>query len=260
MNKFIKDIRKYWKYTVYAAKSDLKSEVSASYLNWLWWILDPLLFMLVYVFIALIVFQRGEQYFPIYVFIGLTTWNFFNKTVNKSVKIIKSNSSIVSKVYIPKFILIIQRELVNGFKMLVSFLLIFVMMLIYRVPLSWKILYTIPLVLLVAIVTFGVGSILSHFGVFFDDLNNIVTVLLKLVFYMSGVFYSIADRVPEPFNQLLLKLNPVAFAMDELRGCLLYNRTPDWMIVVTWIVVGILLSAIGVRTIYKYENSYVKVI
>lgn len=43
MAKLIEDVKKYHKYTVYAAKSELKSEVSTSYLNWLWWILDPLL-------------------------------------------------------------------------------------------------------------------------------------------------------------------------------------------------------------------------
>ena len=70
--RFKNDLQKYWKYTQYAAKSQLKSEVASSYLNWLWWILDPLLFMLVYTFIALIVFKKSVEYFPVFVFIGLT--------------------------------------------------------------------------------------------------------------------------------------------------------------------------------------------
>ena len=44
MNRFIKDTKKYWKYTIYAAKSQLKTEVANSYLNWIWWILEPLLY------------------------------------------------------------------------------------------------------------------------------------------------------------------------------------------------------------------------
>ena len=43
--RFVKDIKKYWTYAIYSAKAELKSEVASSYLNWLWWILDPLLFM-----------------------------------------------------------------------------------------------------------------------------------------------------------------------------------------------------------------------
>lgn len=52
--KFFKDIKKYWSYTVRSAKAELKSEVASSYLSWLWWILDPLLFMMVYTFIAVL--------------------------------------------------------------------------------------------------------------------------------------------------------------------------------------------------------------
>ena len=48
MKKFIEDIKKYYKYIIYATRSNLKTEVANSYLNWLWWILDPLCFMLVY--------------------------------------------------------------------------------------------------------------------------------------------------------------------------------------------------------------------
>ena len=46
MNRFIKDTKKYWKYTIYAAKSQLKTEVANSYLNWIWWILEPFCFII----------------------------------------------------------------------------------------------------------------------------------------------------------------------------------------------------------------------
>ena len=51
------DFKKYYNYTVYSAKSSLKSEVANSRLNWLWWILDPLFFMLVYMFVSVVVFK-----------------------------------------------------------------------------------------------------------------------------------------------------------------------------------------------------------
>ena len=111
--RFVNDMKKYFSYAKYSARSDLKSEVASSYLNWLWWILDPLLYMLVYSFITVIVFQSKVDYFPIFVFIGLTLWNFFSKNVQGSVKMVRQNSGIVSKVYIPKYILILQKLLVN---------------------------------------------------------------------------------------------------------------------------------------------------
>ena len=259
MNRFKNDLKKYFKYAIFSAKSDLKSEVANSYLNWLWWILDPLLFMLVYTFIAVIVFRSNKQFFPIFVFIGLTLWNFFNKVVLGSVKIVRTNSAIVSKVYMPKFILIMQKMMVNGFKMMVSFVLIFVMMLIYRVPLTWNILYMLPIMLVMMLLTFGISCIMLHFGVFVDDLHNVMTVVLRLIFYMSGIFYSIGDRLQEPYRSLLLEGNPVSMLIESSRLCMLYSGTPYRKMILIWGAVSILLCILGVRLIYKYENSYVKV-
>lgn len=259
MKRFIVDLKKYYKYAKYSAKSDLKAEVASSYLNWLWWVLDPLLFMLVYTFIAIVVFRSGVQYFPVFVFIGLTLWNFFNKTVIGSVKIIRNNSAIVTKVYIPKFVLILQKMMVNGFKMLVSFALVIIMMGIYRIPVTWNILYMIPILLVLGILKFGICCFMLHFGVFVDDLYNVMNVVLRLVFYMSGIFYSIGDRVPEPFRSILLKCNPVSMLMESSRRCMIYSGAPYRKLIVVWGVIGVLLCILGIKLIYKYENSYVKV-
>lgn len=260
MKKFIKDVKKYHKYGIYSGKSELKSEIANSHLSWLWWILDPLLFMMIYTFIAEIVFSKGEDYFAAYVFIGLSSWQFFERTVKQSVKIVSSNSAIVTKVYIPKFILIFIKMYANGFKMLVSYSLVIIMMIVYQVPLSWNILYVIPIFLTLLMFTFGVSSILLHFGVFVEDLANIINVLLKLVFYLSGIFYSIKSRVPAPFNSILLECNPLALIINDIRETMIYSSQPHQLLLLIWLVVSCLLSVIGVKMIYKYENSYVKVI
>ena len=69
IKKAIGNIKKYFRYAVYSAKSELKSEVANSYLNWIWWILEPICLMLVYVFIVEVVFQTKEPKFPVFVLI-----------------------------------------------------------------------------------------------------------------------------------------------------------------------------------------------
>ncbi|EOS25717.1 hypothetical protein C806_01844 [Lachnospiraceae bacterium 3-1] len=257
--KFWRDVNKYFNYAYVSAKSELKSEVANSHLSWLWWILDPLLFMLVYTFISSIVFRQKIQYFPIFVFIGLSCWQFFEKTVKQSVKIVSQNNHIVAKVYLPKYILIFVKIMSNGFKMLVSFSLVIIMMLIYRVQLSFNILYIIPLLLTLLVITFAFSTIMLHFGVYVEDLANVVNVLLRLVFYMSGIFYSIKGKLPEPYITILLKCNPVALMIDDMRECMLYCNPPHRKVLLLWFAVGILISILGVSVIYKNENSYVKV-
>ena len=260
MKKFIQDIQKFYKYAIYSSKAELKSEIANSHLSWLWWILDPMLFMMVYAFISVIVFKTSEKYFLAFVFIGLSCWDFFNKTVKQSVKIVSNNSKVVSKVYLPKFILVLVKMGNNGFKMTVSFSLVVCMMILYRVPVNLNILYVIPLLLTMCMLTFGVSTIFAHFGVFVEDLSNVITVLLRMTFYLSGIFYSIINRVKGPYGELLLKLNPMALLINDMRSALIYASPIHRKAILVWFLISCVLSLIGVKLIYKYENSYVKVI
>ena len=200
MKRFFSDIKKYGNYVMYSARSELKAEVAGSFLSWLWWILDPLLYMLVYSFIAILVFRSSEPYFPVFVFIGLNCWQFFSKSVKASVKLIAGKKNIVTKVYIPKHMFILEKMGVFGFKMFVSFALTAVFMLFYQVPIQWYIVGVIPLFLLLFLGTFAVCLIIMHFGVFIEDLLNVITVVLQLGFYVSGVFFSIENRLAEKYG------------------------------------------------------------
>ena len=65
--RFFKEIRKYWGFAKYAANCDLKAEVANSYLNWLWWVLEPLATMIIYTLVFGIAFNSQEEYFPIFI-------------------------------------------------------------------------------------------------------------------------------------------------------------------------------------------------
>lgn len=260
MKRLLKDIRRFLPYTKYATKSELKSEVASSRLSWLWWILDPVLFMLVYWFIFMVIFGQKKEYFHIFVFVGLSIWNLFNKTLSGSVRIVSANRAVVAKVYIPKYFLVLILLLQNLFKMGISFGIIVVMMVWSEVPLSWNVLYVVPILVDLIVITFGISTIFAHFGVFLDDLKNLTNVGLRVLFYMSGIFYVITDRVDEVVATLLLKINPIGFLIDACREALLYSHRPNIRLILVWFVVGVILSGIGIATIYKNENNYVKVI
>ena len=174
MKRFINDMEKYYRYAVYSAKAELKAEVAGSYLNWIWWILEPFCMMLIYAFIFGFVFDAREKYFTAFIYVGLTLWTFFNQNMKNSVRMVKKNKSIISKVYLPKFILIESKMMVNGFKMLVSFGIVIILMIFYQIPLSWNVFYAIPILICMWIVNFGLMTILVHFGVYVEDLANVV--------------------------------------------------------------------------------------
>ncbi len=260
MKKFFKDLKKYRAYSFYAAKASLKSEVANSYLNWIWWILEPLCFMGVYAFVFALFFKGSIPYLTAFIFLGITMWEFFNNMLKYSVKIVRSNKPIVSKVYLPKYILIVEKFLVIGFKTSVSFLIVIVLMIIYKVPITWNILWTIPILILLCIFTFGLCTLLLHFGVYVEDLANMTNIALRLVFYATGVFYNLADKVTGPLGYWILRLNPMALFLNCMRDALLYGKTPNLKWLAAWGVVGVLMTVLGVKLIQRNENSYVKVL
>ena len=71
-------------------------------------------------------------------------WTFFSRGISASVNIVRNNKGIISKIYMPKFILYFARMLVNGFKMLVSFGIVLIMVVVFRIPISVNVLYFIP--------------------------------------------------------------------------------------------------------------------
>lgn len=264
--KVYRHLKRYNPYSIYAAKSELKGEVSSSYLTWIWWILDPVLFMLVYVFITVVVFRSSGEYLPVVVIIGLTIWNFFNKNVSISVRIVNTFKGIVSKIYIPKYMLILEKMYVNFFKMLISFGIVAGFVIAYHIPFRLQLLQCIPLVVLLFILTLSSCVIVAHFGVYVNDLYNIVQVILRFMFYLSGVFYDIGDRLGSrmlfgfDLNWLMTHCNPIAYLIDELRQIIIYGEMMDPWLFLYWLIISLALLGIGLFLMYRHENSYVKVV
>ena len=133
-------------------------------------------------------------------------------------------------------------------------------MLLFGVDFTWQILWLLPHLVLLFLLVFAAGSWCLHLGVFIEDLQNVSTVLLKLMFYFSGVFYDITTMVPAPYNRWLITLNPVALVMQGCRGAILYRTGPDWGYLLGWTAAALLAAAGGTAMVYRYENSYGKVL
>lgn len=256
--RMLSDIQKYRQYVVRSAKAHLREEVTKSYLDWLWWVIEPLCMMLIYTFVFGFVFGSSEPNFAVFVFIGLTMWTFFSRNITYGVNAIEANKSIVTRIYLPKYMLLVSQMFVNGFKLLISFGITLFMMLLFRVPLTYHVIWLVPLVLELFLFTFAVGTILMHYGVYVKDLSYIVGIGLNMMMYLSGVFYSM-KRFPEPFATLLRNFNPMAFLMNAMRDALLYGTMPDWPVYFGWLCISLVMSGIGLYTIYYNENAYAKI-
>lgn len=264
MKRFIKDIKTYYKYIIYAGQSELKAEVANSYLNWLWWIIEPLCFMFIYSLVFGVFFENKMPHINVFVYIGITMWDFFSRMVNGSVKIVKNNKAIVAKVYIPKYMLLFVKLYVNLFKMFIGFLLLFIMAFFSGIPFTFYMFWIIPIIITMISFTFAICTFLLHFGVYVEDLANVTKIFLRIVFYLTGIFYDLEGRVTKIYGHrvamMIEHFNPMASVMTSARKVVLYGTMPGYKAMAIWFVLGIIFSAIGIKMIYKNENNYVKVI
>ena len=102
--------------------------------------------------------------------------------------------------------------------------------------------------------------ILCVIGGIFAYKANVLNIALRFLFYLTGIFWNIMDRLPAPYNSYIGRCNPIAFLLTSARDCVIYGSTPHRKLLLLWFVIGLIISALGVRKIYKNENSYVKVI
>ena len=198
------DLKRYAPYSMEEAKATLRSEISNTYLGWIWWILEPLLQMLVYIFVYGFIFKAKTDCYPFVVLIPI---------------------------------------------------LIF-----YRTPITWHYLLIFPMLLLLFLLTFGVSMLAMHIGVYLDDLANLIPVVLRLMLYFTGIFYSLEEKIPAPYGWLMTHLNPVAFIMDGLRKSVLYGQVFSLPVFCLWIVVSLALCAWSLRILYKFGNQYIKLV
>ena len=257
---FVKNIIKYRQYMVFAAKADLNAEVANSYLNRLWWILEPFCNMLVYVIVFSGVMGNSIKNYSTFVFSGLVLWSFFSHTVNYSVKCVRNNRDIVTKIYVPKYVLLMTNMVLNFIKFLFSLFVLIVMMMVFRVNVGWSIFWVIPVYLIVILISFSVGMIFLHYGVFIDDLGYAISILLSMLMFLSGTFYEVITTLSEPLNYLLLAINPIAMLIDSMRNALFYNKVSNVPLVIVWGILSLLVGYIGIHIVNKNENGYVKVI
>ena len=124
----------------------------------------------------------------------------------------------------------------------------------------------IPILITLLLLVFGISCIVAHLGVYVEDLQNVASVGMRLLFYISGVFYEIAPKlegmshIPKLLAQLMIRCNPIAFLITECREVLIYGGTVDGKVLAIWFLIGVGLSVFGIRLIYQYESDYVKVL
>ena len=186
---------------------DVKLKYRRSILGILWSVLNPLLMMLVISAVFSSIFKVSVENFPVYYLTGSTLFNMLAETTNSSMTSILDSSSLIKKVYIPKYIFPLEKCMFGFINFLFSMIAVAIMYIIFGYPVHWTILlFPIP-VFYTLVFSIGLGMILSAMSVFFRDIVHLYSVLLTAWNYFTPIVYPydiLNDKI-----KAIMHLNPM---------------------------------------------------
>lgn len=206
----------------------LKSEASNLALSYLWWVLEPLLFVAVFYLVFEKFLSRGGEGFILFLMVGKIPFLWFSKTVNSSANALISGKSIMGQADFPKHIFpyVVVQE--NSQKQWVVFLALFAFVVLNgcEITINWLF---IPLVILANYLLILAASMISAWiVVFLRDFRMIINMGTMFLMFTSGIFWDINSIPNEQTREMLLNFNPLAFILDAYRKVLLYGLQPDY--------------------------------
>ena len=137
---------------------DLKVRYKSSVLGFFWSLLNPLLMMLVFTFVFTQLLGETIPHFPVFVLIGLLSWNWTSTSIGMGTTSLIDNASLINKVYFPRILLPISVVASNMANYVLALPVIFAAMLVARMEFTPWILY-LPVIIFVQM-TFLVGAVL----------------------------------------------------------------------------------------------------
>ena len=204
---------------------ELKARYRGAALGFVWSVLNPLVFMAVYVLVFSVYLRIDLEHYPAFVLCGLLPWTWFASSLTEGSRSIIDNRGLVKKVALPPSIFPLVSIGSNLAHFLFSMPVLVVLLFALGVRVSWAVLL-FPAVLLVQfLLTFGIALVCSALAVRFRDMLQVVPNLLTLWFFVTPIFYS-EEMVPGPFRALLL-INPMAPLIMLYQDILYHARVFD---------------------------------
>jgi ABC-type polysaccharide/polyol phosphate export permease len=257
----------------YLLQADIKKKGADTVLGNVWWILDPLLQMVVYVILVSIIFTRSQPDYPLFIFAAILPWKWFTSSVGDAITSVTSQERLIKQIQFPKVVL----PFATTFAGVVNFgfglvALAGLLLLLFQDRIS-PYLLCIPAIAFVQLAfSLAVGLFVAAANVFVRDVGNVARHFLRLWFYLSPGLYSITLVTESnlgkemPFLVTLLRLNPFAVLFEAYRA-VIYGTAdggppmaPNWLSLGALLAVSALLMLLAMALFKRLEPSFAKVL
>ncbi|WP_210252906.1 ABC transporter permease [Rhizobium sp. ICMP 5592] len=250
-----------WSYRYFIANSiwnDFYTRFVRSKLGGAWIVLQPLSQVMIY---ALILSNLLSSKIPdinntygyaIYLMSGTLAWNLFSEIIDRCLKVFVNNANIIKKMNFPKVTLpaiAVGSAIVNNLILLVVMVVIFLFL--GHVP-SWNLMFIFLLIPVIVVFAVGIGLFLGIVNVFIRDVEQVVPIVLQILFWFTPIVYPITV-IPEKYVRIL-KLNPMFDIVDAYHKAIAYDVVPRLTAVPVTLVLGLILCGISL-VVFRRANT-----
>ena len=241
---------------LFKAYADIRAERERTYLGFLWWIFEPLTYMLVLWLAFDVILSRGGEGFVLFVLVGLVPWQWFKSTVTHGANSVLGARKLIQQVALPPVLFPLVTIMTDAAKFSVVLVLLLAVLMVTGEGRSLMVL-ALPAVLLTELALICAATLwIAAVVPFLPDLRIVTETILTALMFLSGIFFS-GRELPEPVRSWFF-LNPVAFLLDQVRAVLLMGVAPDWKGLATIFFLSVLAALAAAAMIRRLSRHYPK--
>lgn len=234
---------------------DFKTKYKRSVLGIFWSFLNPLLTMLVQYLVFSTLFRNDIPNFAAYLIIGTVLFNFFSEACGMTLTSVLSNASLITKVYIPKYIYPLTRTMSSAVNLSISLAPMLIVCLATGVAFQKSTVLALYFFACLIIFSLGLGMMLATFMVFFRDTQFLWGVLNMIWMYATPIFYPetiLPDRL-----KMVLRLNPLYHFLKNARMCVLDGLSPEPAVYFQCFTIALGMLLVGAVVFYRQQDKFV---
>ena len=235
---------------------DLKVRYRRSIIGFVWTMLQPLMLMVVFHFVFSHLFVlKGFRIrnYAVFALAGILFWNFFQQSIVASMNSLKANSHILQKLPVPMAVFPIATVISGLVNLLLALIPLVGILLVTGHPIGVEMLFLPVSILLAALFTLGVGLLLAPLAVFFNDVIELITVILTLMFYMTPIIYPKEMLAGQSFYWVV-RYNPVRSVLEVFRDPIHLSKIPPLSHLTVTLVITLVALALGAWAFRKFSN------
>lgn len=262
--KHLKDLYDYREMIFSLVKKDLRGRYKGSVLGFLWTFINPLLQLVVFTMVFSIIMKQDIPQYYLHLFVALVPWMFFASSVQDGSVSIMREKDMVKKIYFPREVLPIATVTSGFVNMLLTFIVVFIVLIISGRGINLLALLCLPVVMIVEyILCLGMALIVSSLTVYFRDLQYILGIIVMALQYLTPVMFGV-DTVYNALSghrfegiiRFFFNLNPMTPIINIYRQILYYKQVPDLSSLLLALLMGVIFIIFGEFLFKKLQKGF----